>query len=259
MLTRAHLDAIRAYEIDRVLRLVPAPRGRLLEIGAAGGHQAALLAKHFAAVEAIDLAASIPAGDKPFPVRAYDGRRLPFPDRSFDLVFSSNVLEHIPHVEAFQAEIRRVLKPGGLAVHVLPSPSWRFWTILTHYLDLPARVLARLTRRSSTEAGPAAAVATAVPQRPSLATGLGNILLERRHGERGTTLGEFYLFSQVAWRRLFQRHGFIVEQVRPLGLFYTGYALLDRGLSIGRRQTLATALGSSTILYVLRDRSFGGA
>lgn len=257
MLTRAHLDAIRAYEIDRVLRLVPAPRGRLLEIGAAGGHQAALLAKHFAAVEAIDLAASIPAGDKPFPVQAYDGRRLPFPDRSFDLVFSSNVLEHIPHVEAFQAEIRRVLKPGGLAVHVLPSPSWRFWTILTHYLDLPARALARLARgRAPTSA--AAAVAT-TPPRPGLAARLGNILFERRHGERGTTLGEFWLFSSPAWRRLFQRHGFIVEQVRPLGLFYTGYSLLDRGLSIGRRQSLAPALGSSTVLYVLRDRSFGGA
>ena len=98
MLTRAHLDAVRRYESERVLALVPTPRGRLLEIGAAGGFQAQLLAPHFAEVEAIDLPQSIPAGTKAFPVEPYDGHRLPFPDRSFDLVFSSNVLEHIAHV-----------------------------------------------------------------------------------------------------------------------------------------------------------------
>jgi SAM-dependent methyltransferase len=149
MLTREHLDALRRCEIGRVLSLVPSPRGRLLEIGAAGGFQAALLAAHFDRVDAVDLPRSIPGDALAHPVQPYDGRRLPFPDRSFDVVFSSNVLEHIAHVEAFQAEIRRVLKPGGRAVHVLPSASWRLWTILTHYLDLPARVVARFRPAAS--------------------------------------------------------------------------------------------------------------
>jgi len=258
MLTRAHLDAVRRYEIERVLALVPAPRGRLLEIGAAGGFQAALLAPHFAEVEAIDLPQSIPPGATAFPVKPYDGRRLPFPDRSFDLVFSSNVLEHIQHVEAFQAEIRRVLKPGGRAAHVLPSSTWRLWTIATHYLDLPARVVMRL-RSSSFE------TAAAQPPRDDakesshggarVSANILNMLLERRHGERGTTLGELYLFSRPAWTRLFRRNGFVIETARPLGLFYTGYALCGEGLGVPARQSLARRLGSATVLYVLRDAS----
>jgi SAM-dependent methyltransferase len=252
MLTRAHLDSLRRYEIDRVLALVPDQRGALLEIGAAGGFQAALLAQHFDQVAAIDLPPSIPAGATAFPVQPYDGKRLPFPNSSFDVVFSSNVLEHIPHVEAFQAEIRRVLKPGGRAVHVLPSASWRLWTTLTHYLDLPTRVLARFGSRP--EPAGEAPVAAPISPRPGLGARLGNLLFEYRHGERGTTLGELYLFSRPAWRALFRRNGFVVERAVPLGLFYTGYSLCDSYLDVRTRRSLAAVLGSATVLYVLRDK-----
>ncbi len=37
---------------------------------------------------------------------------LPFPDNSFDLIYSDWVLEHIPDPSAFAAEVERVLKPG---------------------------------------------------------------------------------------------------------------------------------------------------
>lgn len=42
--------------------------------------------------------------------------KLDFPDQYFDIVFSSNVIEHIPHklYKIYLAEIHRVLKPGGL-------------------------------------------------------------------------------------------------------------------------------------------------
>jgi SAM-dependent methyltransferase len=254
MLTRAHLDAVRRYEIARVLALVPEPRGRLLEIGAAGGFQAALLAPHFAAIEAVDLPRSIPSSATAFPVQPYDGHRLPFPDGSFDMVFSSNVLEHIAHVEAFQAEIRRVLKRGGRAVHVLPTASWRMWTILAHYLELPLRLAARLRPTPAQSPGAFGAEAQQPAGHRSRFPSLG-ALVERRHGERGCTVSELYLFSRPAWTALFRRNRFAVEMVEPLGLFYTGYALLGEGLGLPARRKLARVFGSATMLYVLRDAS----
>lgn len=44
---------------------------------------------------------------------------LPFPDQSFDLVFSHGVLHHVPDIEQAQAEIARVLRPGGVLVAML--------------------------------------------------------------------------------------------------------------------------------------------
>jgi SAM-dependent methyltransferase len=38
---------------------------------------------------------------------------MPYPDGSFDLVFSHGVLHHVPDVRAAQREIHRVLRPGG--------------------------------------------------------------------------------------------------------------------------------------------------
>jgi ubiquinone/menaquinone biosynthesis C-methylase UbiE len=38
---------------------------------------------------------------------------LPFPDHSFDMVFSHGVLHHIPDIKQAQQEIHRVLRPGG--------------------------------------------------------------------------------------------------------------------------------------------------
>lgn len=48
----------------------------------------------------------------------HDGKWLPFPDKCFEYVVSSHVMEHIPAKDqlTFLQEIRRVLKPGGVAV-----------------------------------------------------------------------------------------------------------------------------------------------
>lgn len=44
---------------------------------------------------------------------------IPWPDDTFDLVFSHGVLHHVPKTQAAQREIHRVLKPGGGLVAML--------------------------------------------------------------------------------------------------------------------------------------------
>lgn len=52
-------------------------------------------------VHAADLGHSNYKKDRIFPVPDYDGHHIPFADSTFDIVFSSNVMEHIPHVSDF--------------------------------------------------------------------------------------------------------------------------------------------------------------
>jgi SAM-dependent methyltransferase len=50
--------------------------------------------------------------------------RLPFDDGFFDVVYSCQVLEHVRDWRAALGEIRRVLRPGGVSLHIFPS-RWR--------------------------------------------------------------------------------------------------------------------------------------
>jgi ubiquinone/menaquinone biosynthesis C-methylase UbiE len=42
-----------------------------------------------------------------------DAENLAFPDASFDLIFSCETMEHLPHPERLPMEIFRLLRPGG--------------------------------------------------------------------------------------------------------------------------------------------------
>lgn len=49
-----------------------------------------------------------------------DLQHLPFEECSYDLIYASHVLEHIPDDNKALSEIARILKPGGIAI--LPVP-----------------------------------------------------------------------------------------------------------------------------------------
>jgi SAM-dependent methyltransferase len=77
-------------------------------------------------------------------VRTADAEALPFPDESFDVVYSWGVLHHTPDTPRAIAEALRILRPGGrLCVMLYARHSWvayGFW--VRHAL------LARRPRRS---------------------------------------------------------------------------------------------------------------
>jgi SAM-dependent methyltransferase len=246
-------QAIRLRELVAAQRWFPAG-ARVLEIGAGSGWQARALADRGFAVEAVDLAGGAYETVEVFPVRKYNGGRLPYGDHAFDVVFSSNVLEHVPGIEAMLAETARVLAPGGVVVHVMPSTVWRAWTCLTHYV-YAARVLrALLSGRRNGDRDlffernlESLASSGEHPMRRALRR-----LLPQRHGETGTTLDELWLFSARRWSRVFRRAGWHLEAIEPAGLFYTGYWAFGSGISITARGRLAALLGSACTVYVAR-------
>ena len=70
---------------------------------------------------------------------AWDLRRgIPFPDASFDMVYHSHFLEHLPprQVPDFLRECHRVLKPNGIMRVVVPDLG--YWA--EQYLDSAARI-----------------------------------------------------------------------------------------------------------------------
>jgi SAM-dependent methyltransferase len=104
--------------------------GRLdvLDVGCGVGLTDAALEGRFGSITGVDLSAGAVAeaavANPWASYQAFDGRSLPFDDDAFDLAFAICVLHHIdpPDRSAFTAEMRRVVRPGGLVVAIEHNP-----------------------------------------------------------------------------------------------------------------------------------------
>jgi len=100
---------------------------RVLEIGCGCGSEAELFACAGAHYTAIDLTeAAVTITRRRFQLLGLEGHfvqgdaeNLPFPDGSFDLVYSHGVLHHTPDTPRAIREVHRVLSRGGRAVVML--------------------------------------------------------------------------------------------------------------------------------------------
>jgi ubiquinone/menaquinone biosynthesis C-methylase UbiE len=244
------LHEIRDAEIDMIMARFPAG-ARILEIGAGTGRQALAIRNRGFEVEAIEIPDSNYREHQAFPITAYDGREIPFPDASFDVVFSSNVLEHVRDLAALEAEIKRVLRPGGFCVHVMPTHIWRLWCTLAAF---PASVqkVAALARTPRPSGRFLATVRWALG---TIVRSIGTLLhpfVQGRHGERGVWLSEFWLFRPAVWRRHFLRSGFEIVRDEPMGLHYSGHFVLGGRWSVAKRMQIAKRVGSACHLFEVR-------
>jgi SAM-dependent methyltransferase len=99
-------------------RLRDEQKKTLLEIGAGVGRDSLFFRENGLATRCIDLSPAMVAfcRQKGLDAQVMDVAGLDFPDESFDAVYSMNSLLHLSKTEfpAALAQIRRVLKPGGV-------------------------------------------------------------------------------------------------------------------------------------------------
>ena len=247
-----YLEGLRKVEGDLALaklRAIKPPPAQLVEIGGGSGWQAQQFVTAGYQVQSFDLAVSSYKGTQMFPVRDYDGHHLPLADASSDILFSSNVLEHIAHIREFQAELLRVLKPDGVALHILPTAAWRLWTTACHY---PGMV--KLAVAGRTEVGGSVPTSQSC-ERSSVASRIVKHIVPRRHGEVGNAMTELYYFSRHRWTRLFEETGWRVAAYDTNRLAYTGFSLLNDRVSLDVRRRMSRLVGSSCHIFLLRRES----
>lgn len=105
----------------------------ILDLGAGAGNELMNfrgLVKHVCGVDPNERVLNNPYLDEG---RCGFGENIPYDDESFDLVFSSNVLEHLEKPEKVFKEVFRILKPGGTFMAKTPN-AW-------HYVPLIGRLL----------------------------------------------------------------------------------------------------------------------
>ncbi len=164
-----------------------------LEIGAGNGRQSRTIARfctHLVCTE-FDESSYSYLGEKfrqqeleSVEYRICDAQDLSqFSDESFDLVFSSNVLEHIPDIDKCLAECNRVLKVDGIMIHTMPS---RLLKAVGGFVDLL------------------------------------KLRFPPVHGVSRNHIEEFGEFGVERWKSKFERNGLIVDEIVGLP-FYIGH------------------------------------
>jgi len=244
------LERIRRAELES-LRGWFRPGMRVLEIGGGSGFQAAILDSWGCDIVSIDLEQNPSPQQKYFQkeyfiVKPYDGRHLPFDDAQFDMVFSSNMLYHVRPLQEFLAQIRRVLRPGGIALHILPSITWRLATSVVFYVWLAKRIAVRhKTPPAARQPGLGNA-----PRAPWIQR-LARLLWAPPLGPSSSAFAELFEFRSARWIVAFQRAGFEQVKMSTNGLFYTGW-ILNPDMPIEARRRWSTRLGSACYVFTMR-------
>lgn len=115
---------------EMVRRRVPLAGRHVLDVGCGVGmYTTAFLREtpHVFGVE-IERERALEAQERAAGVVQSSGERLPFPDSTFDVVFSHEVLEHVADDRACAAEMARVTRAGGHIVVFVPNRLYPFET-----------------------------------------------------------------------------------------------------------------------------------
>lgn len=112
---------IRTEILHAISELFPSFKGRVLDSGCGSMPYKDLVLSNKEVTDYIGL--DIESGLSYGNVKAdffWDGLKMPFEDGSFDVVISTEVLEHVPDPAHYLAEVKRVLKPGGVFFFTVP-------------------------------------------------------------------------------------------------------------------------------------------
>ena len=142
------LEAYRYEKLHYLPRMVDFASFRdmkVLEVGCGIGTDLVRFAKGGAAVTGVDLSkTAIDLAQKNFShnqvkgdLRVGNGEDLPFPDKTFDLVYAHGVLQYTMDIQKMVDELYRVLKPGGQFIGMLYNrKGWLNWMSKVFKVDL---------------------------------------------------------------------------------------------------------------------------
>ncbi len=182
-ITTAKDRAIREREGRLVLGFLSSSRKQVrlpaLEVGCGEGTQSLILGEAYEVIS-IDILKKRKHYSFPFVLASYEF--LPFRDKSFRLVYSSNVLEHISNRIESLREGKRVLETGGNLVTVVPTAFWKCLEMLLWPAILVANLIVRLEARQA-----------------SLGLLTPSALI---HGKYSSNRDEYYCYRLDSWAKL---------------------------------------------------------
>ena len=247
-------ELIRNGELITALKLFPKERNlKVLEIGGRDGYQAELISKNGYNVTSIDIN---PLSPQFHPVQKGNITKLDFHENSFDIIFSSNMLQEISDIEVSFMEMKRVLKKNGIIIHIVPSSWWSLITNFWHYCFIPKYLIKSKKFQHTFNSN----IKKENSNKESLNGGndsskknLKKLFLHPL-GANTSFMHEIVYFSSFYWKKLFFQNGFKVTNKKNCPYYYSGYSIFKFKF-IKLRKFLAKIYFPSCYCFVMIKKS----
>jgi len=255
----SNLGKLRAKELKIIFTYLENKRfSKALEIGAGNGYQSKIIIDICDKLIATDMNSDrLYSADKhpKIELLALDAETIgaSFDRESFDFIYSSNLMEHLPDVDLCLKGCHQVLKDDGIAINILPNPNWRLLSSVLHYPVKIMRIFDYLLLRLGSS-GSDAQVKKTKPQGNNLKVTRGrrlflDLLIPPPHGVSDNSFSEIFAFRKKIWKRTFERNNFEVIDILN-GPISSGY-----GLGFDQLKGVLESIGITTeYIYILKKR-----
>ncbi len=124
---------------------------------------------------------------------------LPYKDNSFDVIFSQYVLEHVNNKDISLSEIKRVIKPNGIILLVVPNYFERITGFFAYYFHCLRWLLKKIFFVRQVNNVKTTDIKSAFKRHPWL-------IFPPPHGNYKSSIEEFIAHHPNSWMKLFRKH-----------------------------------------------------
>ena len=219
-------EKIRMEELETALEIFSNEKNLdILEIGGRDGFQANIISKKGHKVTSIDIN---PLSPQIHLVQKGDITKLDFADDSFDLIYSSNMLQEIYNIDKAFMEMKRVLKKDGIIIHIVPSSWWSIITNFWHYCLIPKYLIKSNKIQQIFNSKKVTNIDiqnNKEENKNSKSTTNLKKLFFHPLGTNTSFIHEIFYFSKFYWKKLFKKNGFNMINEKNCPYFYSAYSI----------------------------------
>jgi 2-polyprenyl-3-methyl-5-hydroxy-6-metoxy-1,4-benzoquinol methylase len=254
---------LKDFEVAIILEILEKEVGNeaiVLEIGGGDGYTASKISQKGYRVISID-----PSPRRPsyYNVEKMSAENLiGYPNNKSDVVFSSNVLEHIENLGEALSEMKRVLKPNGIMIHSVPTPACTFATMLAQPISYFRSIVLSLKDKVSVDVK--RETLDKIPFKikdnkkvliikiVKLLRTLNpiNIFWGSGHGASKSRLRSLWIWRRSYWKNIFNMNGLSVKSIYTVPFFMSMHKIFP-GKFLGIRKYLGKHGLQVDDIYVL--------
>tara|TARA_Y100000590_G_scaffold462865_1_gene628094 strand:- start:4867 stop:5673 length:807 start_codon:yes stop_codon:yes gene_type:complete len=195
---------IRQKEIEAIFKNIPGSFFKYsLELGAGDGIQSTLIAKYTTKLLSTDLNQDrlIKKSHPRIDYDICDAENLKYASDRFELIYSSNLLEHLPNPKKAILEMKRVMKDDGLMIHVIPNRFWKFLHLILFY---PHKILTLIDIALFGRKNSPKAMNNNLKSNRVSSNIISRTLWPQIHGEYSGHIEEFISMGKPFWSKQFE-------------------------------------------------------